>query len=358
MEKNNRKFPDWIFSTLIFGGCLLGFSACKTTYNPTFPFDPTASPKAPNYADTSAWAALPQKQDLSDRVPKSLEKIAPLAQNGPVDVFYIHPTTLTESRKEWKTWNGSIEDVQLNTKTEESALLFQASAFNGVGRVFAPRYRQAHYYSFLTSDKASAQQALELAYQDVKEAFQYYLQHHNEGRPYIIAAHSQGSKHGARLLKELVDTTDLRQQLVVAYLPGWPVPYQYFKNIPPSTHPQQTGCFCSWRTFEYKFGKKNARQPEIACTNPITWQTDTTSHYTPKSMHKGAILYQFDRLYPQICDGETYQGVLLCNKPSFRGSLLLRTKNYHIGDINLYYLDIRQNAFERSQAFLQQKNSR
>jgi hypothetical protein len=355
----NKSYLSFFEAPFAIAVCyLLSLSACKTIYNPTFPFDPSAIPAAPNYGEPNAWAALPQKVDLSDRVPKALEKIAPADIEGEADVFYIHPTTLTEARKEWKIWNGPLDDIQLNTKTDESALLFQASAFNAVGRVFAPRYRQAHYYSFFTDDKVSAQQALEVAYEDVKTAFLYYLEHYNEGRPFVIAAHSQGSKHGARLLKELVDTTDLRQQLVVAYLPGWPVPFQYFQNIPPSSNPEQIGCFCSWRTFEYSYGKKNARQPDIACTNPITWATDTTPVYVPKSMHKGAILYRFDQLYPAICDAETYKGVLLCSKPKFRGSLLLRTKNYHIGDINLYYLDIRENAFQRSQAFQKHVNSK
>lgn len=357
MEKNKSYLQAFLAPLAVVGSSLLLLSSCKTTYNPTFPFDPAAIPMAPNYGEPDAWAALPQKVDLADRVPKDVEKTAPAAPTGEADVFYIHPTTLTEARKEWKIWNAQLDDLKLNTKTDESAMLFQASAFNGVGRVFAPRYRQAHYYSFLTDDKASAHQALELAYEDVKTAFLYYLEHYNEGRPFVIAAHSQGSKHGARLLKELVDTTDLRERLVVAYLPGWPVPYQYFQNIPPSSSPEQTGCFCSWRTFEYSFGKKNARQPDIACTNPITWTTDTIPIYIPKSQHKGAILYQFNQLYPRICDAETYQGVLLCSKPKFRGSIMLRTKNYHIGDINLYYLDIRENAIQRSQTFLNQRNS-
>ena len=61
-------------------------------------------------------------------------------------------------------------------------------------------------------------QAFELAYQDVKKAFEYYLEHYNNGRPIIIASHSKGSTHTIRLLKEFFDGKQLKEKLVMAYL--------------------------------------------------------------------------------------------------------------------------------------------
>jgi len=45
---------------------------------------------------------------------------------------------------------------------------------------------------------------------------------------------------------------------------------------------------------------------------------------------------------------------LWVSKPKFRGSWLWTDKNYHMGDINLFYFDIRDNAALRVKSFLGQ----
>lgn len=84
------------------------------------------------------------------------------------------------------------------------------------------------------------------------DAFEYYINHYNKGRPFIIASHSQGSTHSMRLIKEYIENTKLAKQLVVAYVVGMPVPASYL-NTPPCLSPGQTGCICSWRTYLDKY---------------------------------------------------------------------------------------------------------
>jgi alpha-beta hydrolase superfamily lysophospholipase len=72
-----------------------------------------------------------------------------------------------------------------------------------------------------TKKLPTARPPVDLAYADVKAAFQYYLAHYNEGRPIIIAGHSQGTAHATRLLHEFFEhDPKLRRQLVAAYLIG------------------------------------------------------------------------------------------------------------------------------------------
>ncbi|MEL4881666.1 DUF3089 domain-containing protein, partial [Shewanella algae] len=83
----------------------------------------------------------------------------------------------------------------------EGTILFQASIFNAAGRVFAPYYRQAHissYYPISQLDSIAAKASFDLAYSDIKKAFENFLQLWNEGRPIIIASHSQGTTHAKR----------------------------------------------------------------------------------------------------------------------------------------------------------------
>src|SRR5258706_533076 len=85
-------------------------------------------------------------------------------------------------------------------------------------------YWQAHLRAYYTTDTARALAAFELAYQDIKTAFQYYLDHYNNGRPIIIASHSQGSSHAQRLLKEFFENGPLKNRLVAAYVIGMYIP--------------------------------------------------------------------------------------------------------------------------------------
>ncbi len=331
-------------STILISLCF----ACGSV-RPKEPFDLAKAPPVPDYSDLENWAAHPDKKDPADQTPCPDMKDG---QSGAaVDVFFLHPTTYTGALRSQRDWNAAVDDAATNKKTDDGTILFQASIFNGAGRIFAPRYRQAHLNAFFTKDKVSAQKALELAYEDTKAAFEYYLAHWNHGRPFIIAAHSQGSRHALYLLRDYVEGKPLEQQLVAAYLVGWPVGQKFFKQLKPCNAPDETDCYCTWRTWEREFGLKHAFERDIVCTNPLLWTTEE-GKYAPKSANKGGVVRPFCAVRPQIVDAEVYRGVLLCSRPKFPGSFFFRTKNYHIGDLNLYYMNVRENAEARVKAYL------
>ncbi len=308
-------------------------------------FTPTSVPSAPDYSKAEYWAALPAVDDMADRTPQGYAdgQMAALA-----DVFFLHPTTYLGKGS---TWNAPLESEKINRKTDETAILYQASIFNGAGRVFAPRYRQAHLKSFYTDDKPAAKEALDLAYHDIKRAFQYYLDHENGGRPIIIASHSQGALHAIKLLKDFFDGKELQQRLVVAYVVGWPVLKEEFESLQPCESPDQTGCICSWRTFKYGYmPPKYPTGDSILVTNPLTWTTD--SAFAPKEKNLGAVLKDFDKIYFRLVDAQVHDGLLWAHKPKFPGSFLFTRKNYHIADLNFYYLNVRENAEYRASSFL------
>jgi len=265
-------------------------------------------------------------------------------------VFFIHPTTLTGANGS-KDWNASIADQELNNRTDASTIRFQASIFNTAGRVYAPRYQQAHLHSYYGTDRNSGKKALDLAYNDVKTAFQYYLEHEHQGRPFIIASHSQGSTHAKRLIKELIDSSVLKDKMVVAYLIGVAIFKDEFKNIQPCQHPQDTGCSISWRTFRDDIDPSDYKTSDkILATNPLSWKT--TEEYIPKTENKGAILRDFDKIYLELVDARVDNGILKVSKPKFPGSVFYTTKNYHIPDLNFFYFNIRENAVQRVEAFI------
>ena len=113
--------------------------------------------------------------------------------------------------------NTDLSQASLfNQKVDKTTIKFQASIFNQAGRVYAPRYRQAHYRSFSPphiEGKNDGIKALLLAYSDIKAAFQYYIKHENKGRPFILAGHSQGSLHLMLLMQELM-TMNIQMRII------------------------------------------------------------------------------------------------------------------------------------------------
>lgn len=301
----------------------------------------------PDYFSLDYWAAHPLKWDPSDSIPQPLKNES---RDSSVDVFFLHPTTFTK-RRDRNISNATIGDAYINAKTDYSTILYQASVFNGQCRVFSPRYRQAHIHNFFEKDNASAAKAFELAYEDLRTAFEYYLKHWNNGRPIIIAGHSQGAMMAERLLKDYFQGKPLQKKLVAAYVIGWPVPKEYFSSLGMCNDSLQTGCICSWRTLRngyIPYFLKNEKGNSYV-TNPLTWRT--TEEYASKQLNRGSVLANFNKIYKHTTDARISNGLLYVKKPKFPWSFLYFKKNYHIADINLFYINLRDNIRQRIAMF-------
>lgn len=307
-------------------------------------------PQIPNYSHLANWAAHPDIVDSADAVPS--DQFRNTQEQTKADVFFLHPTTYTGDKGQ-KWWNAPLNNTDLNKKTDRSAILHQASIFNGAGRIYAPRYRQAHLHAFFTKkEPIKSSEAFELAYADIKNAFKYYLDTYNGGRPIILACHSQGTVHGMRLLKEFFEDKPLQEKLVVAYLVGIAVPKDYFTSIPICEDSLQTNCFCSWRSYRTGYTPHRFVDTTAVVVNPLSWTTDHA--VAPKSLNQGTILRKFHKEpVIHLSDAQIYQGVLWVSKPKFPGSFLLTTRNYHVGDYNLFWVNVRKNVEARTKVFLQ-----
>jgi hypothetical protein len=307
----------------------------------------------PDYGNLYYWAAHPAKWDYSDSIPSFLKDEI---RDTSVDVFFMHPTTYTKDFQNSKM-NADVDDSALNHQTDISTILYQASVFNGSCRVFAPRYRQAHLKAYFQITNAQSKKAFDLAYEDLKTAFQYYLDHWNHGRPIIIAAHSQGSMHAVRLLQEFFDGKPLQRQLVCAYVVGWQIKKEDFKSLPFGNSPAETGCVVGWRTYkkdkeDFLIKKENGNS---LCVNPISWSTD--NNWIPKEMHKGAVGKDFNKLVSKrisvgIAPGLNILWVEIPDDIEQKSGLASRLGNFHIADYNLFWMDIRENVKQRINTFL------
>ncbi len=323
-------------------------SCSKKNYANKSVYQFTSPDGKPEYSNLNYWAAHPWKWDPSDSVSSSLQK--DYNKDSTVDVFFLYPTTLVDYAD--LRWNAPIDDAEINAKTDYSTILYQASVFNEKCRVFAPRYRQAHLKAFFSKDTALAKEAFDMAYADIKNAFEYYLKNWNGGRPIIIASHSQGTVHAGKLIKEFIEGKTLQNKLVCAYLIGMPVPDNYFEKIPACKDSLSTGCYISWRTFKNGYTEPvYIANEKFKCTvtNPLTW--NSSENIASRKLNEGGILKKYNKIVPGVVNAQVHKNVLWASKPKFFGNVFLTKKNYHIGDINLFYNNIRKNVKRRIDLF-------
>lgn len=336
---------------------IIFFSSCSGKFTPqllTSPFSQQRTPEAPDYSKEANWAALPGKADFADKVP-SCNGCIDAQAGAEVDVFFVHPTLYLDTTEKSNQWNADVTDEVINKKVDESTIYYQASVFNGTGKIYAPRYREAHLAAYYTKSKKDADAAFDVAYSDVRRAFQYYLDHWNNNRPLIIASHSQGTTHAIRLLKEFFDGKPLANQLVAAYLVGIAVYDTMYSSLKICNDSSETGCFVTWRTFAQHYFPEGYVIPEhdAVCTNPLTWKND--SSYAPYALNRGGILKNFTHVIPHLSDAQVLDGVVRIHKPHFLLSPFFNYVNYHIVDYNLFYMNIRENAQLRARKFLERK---
>ena len=303
-------------------------------------------PPQPDYSDPANWAALPGKESITDQVPlKSM--MQETKDDKPADVFYIHRTTLLSGLR----WNAVVQSKGLNRLTDKQAIRNQAGIFNASCKIYAPRYRQATLYSFF--DRAgSGQKALDLAYSDVKNAFRYYLEHYHNGRPIVLAAHSQGAEHATRLIHDFFDGKEMADKLVVAYLVGMPVQKDAFRGISPSGSEIQNKCFVSWSTFGWGIKPNYFKEQykTAVCTNPLTWNKD--EEYGDFTSHLGSVRPNYKMIDKNVIAAKCSNGVLWIKNRKVLTYMPLPLKNYVVMDLDLFYMNIRENVKKRINNYL------
>jgi len=268
---------------------------------PPPPFDSQPQPTPPDYATDSAWAALPGVPGPADTVPQRRKPVTGKLRG--VDVFYVHPTTFRTPDR----WNADLADAKVNAWTDASVIARQAAVFNACCNVFAPRYRQASFLAtrdrFMEGDGGKA---YALAYSDVLAAFDQWQASRNQGRPFILAGHSQGGEMLMRLLADRIDGTPLQKRMVAAYAIGIDFSVGYFgtryRTLKPCDTPVRTGCVLAWNAvspqadlkmlggfagsrFAHIHGREEGKTP--LCINPLTF--DMAKPAASRAASRGAI---------------------------------------------------------------------
>lgn len=337
------------------------------------PFDAAKPPPPPDYRISQTWLALPGRAGLERSTPIGLTAIP--ESEAVADVFFIHPTTTRAKDVSNAPWDASDQAAPLNP----AVLLGQASVFNGCCRIYAPRYRQASLPAL-----SKGPEALDLAYEDIAAAFREFLEHRNDGRPFILASHSQGTAHAVRLLQEEILGGPAKARMVAAYLIGGYTPNAFPElGLPICEAPDQTGCVLSWnaakrnsrlarlviddKTYWWRGAPKEEGQAPALCVNPLTWRVEgAAGEEADADLNPGSMPLPQARsaarsgppptLTPRLTGARCRDGMLEVDlpddaPPEYGDPLTRLAGSYHLNDYGLFYVALRDNAVRRVEAW-------
>lgn len=304
-----------------------------------------ASAQEPDYADAGSWAYW--------RV----------GENKPADLFIVCPTVDlgTGGNK-----NMNLADNEAK-KNFYGALNMERGIYEQYCRMYAPYYRQAVLADYdLPANEAEPY--FNLAYKDVRAAFVYYMQHENNGRPFVLAGFSQGAEMCLRLLKEFGNEDFVKNNMVACYAIGWrftPQEAEKYPYIQPAKCADDLGKVIIFNS-EAPEVTSSAIVPEGLKTfaiNPLTWSCG--SQKALKTLNAGACFTDYSgtvvREVPQLtgCYIDSKRGTLKVtdvDKKEFVPGLSLFTEGvYHIYDYQFFYRNLQQNVNLRIKTFMEER---
>ena len=382
--RKGLKITFWGLGTIILLLMLLVFVG-PTIYGrmmaPDHEFGEKPLPAPPDYTQRAHWSAWPDGASPAERLPAGMTGTP--QESRLADAFFLHPTTYGGK----ENWVQPMDDEDAIRGPDMGTISRQASAFNGCCRVYAPRYRQSNIMGY---GQKILDQIMGIGYEDVRAAFHHFIQEIGPDRPFILGSHSQGTFQLVRLVMEEIDGTPLMDRLVAVYAIGHSLGYalvdEGYQDIEICSTPTQTGCFISWDAHE---GDKTPSlwsdeeeetlwngsdytgfaPSQRICVNPITWTTD--GQPSAKDQHLGALgnwkrdSGGLETSLPALvsgtvsayCEQDERSNWLFVNAdrdPALKaqGIWSLFSRNLHGSDYSLFWANIRQNAIERTEAFL------
>jgi hypothetical protein len=299
---------------------------------------PATGVKATDYSNASNWM------------------LAPKTVNRSVDVFYIYPTT------DWQTNPNatgpeicSVDNSSMRAGAQ-SAYARQASAFAPLANIFAPYYRQMDMWPD-NRDQIIAG----IPTTDCTAAFDYYIKNFNDGRPYILASHSQGSTVMTNILSGyLKDNPTVYARMIVAYVIGYTVNTTYLNNNPHlkfATGANDTGVIVSYNTEtpNVTTGSNPVHSPDTITINPLSWSR--SEDHVPASVGHGSLMVNLTtmtlEMVPQYADAQinNSRGSLITTAVVTGFPMPIAPGVLHSFDYMFYYYDLQYNAADRIHSY-------
>lgn len=298
--------------------------------------------KVPDYSEISNWAYLQKGADETF-----------------CDVFFVCPTVYSGDDKKF---NMPLNDDEIKADFI-GAINMEKGIYSENARFFSPYYRQAALAVY-EMNAEEREKYLNIAFNDILAAFDYYINNLNGGRPVILAGFSQGADMCIRLMKERFNNPEIRNKLIACYAIGWSITAEEISEYPHLKFAgcsDDTGVIISFNS-EAPHVESSVIVPEGIKTlaiNPLNWRTDGS--LADKSLnlgacftdYDGAVADEIDNFTSAYIDGE--RGTLKVpdvNESDYPPMLdIFDSGVYHVYDYQFFYSNLKDNVSERTRAY-------
>jgi len=315
-------------------------AGCGKTAEPVSAED-TTPVETSVYADEASWAYL--ETDTADKA---------------ADVFFVNPTVYLGGEDDY-CWADFDEETKASFV---GAINMEKGIYDANARFFAPYYHQASLSAYYLPKEESGS-IFDAAYAEVRDAFTYYLENYNEGRPIILAGFSQGADLCIRLLKDCFKDESINDLLVACYAIGWRITEAEMAENPHirfAAGEADTGVLIAFNS-EAESVTDSLLIPEGVKTlaiNPLNWTTDGTP--ADKSLNLGACFTDYGGSITSEIPGLTgcyiddVRGALKVTDvtPEDYPAVLFDEGVYHLYDYQFFYRNLQQNVQTRLDAYL------
>ena len=333
-----RKMEKWMLAAILICGTTMVLSSCTNESDNPAPVDPESESKAPDYSDKNNWLRRPEA-------------------TKDVDVFYVYPTEYSDD-SEGASMFADINDKSLREAWEE-VYQMQATVYEESANVFAPYYRQVNMASAIKLPREELNAAFaSTPKEDVFAALDYYFENLNEGRPFILASHSQGSIMQSLVLAEYMKKhPELMKRMIAAYVIGYSITKDYLKANPHLKFAEgadDTGVIISYNTEGAGNENNIVVLPGAISINPINWKRDET--YASAEENLGGYIpnEELGKMenapHPADAQVNLERGVVITTTKAMKpmpGPVPFGNGSFHNGDYALYYYNIKENIATR-----------
>lgn len=283
-----------------------------------------------------------------------------------VDTFYIYPTVVADASEDAPDI-VPIDYEPMRTNVQ-GVYEMQGTVYEESTNVFAPYYRQSNLMAIgnLRGDDLFQYQMQEQR-TDIYAALDYYFENYNDGRPFILAGHSQGSIMSIIVLGDYMQAhPEYYERMVAAYPIGFSVTKEWLEEHPYLKFAEgadDTGVIITWNTE----GPGNKGQDNIVVEegaisiNPLNWKRDDT--YAGVEENLGSLVQNEETGEYEIKDGmgdaqvDTERGVVICTTDTdyVPAAEVFGPASLHRLDYGLYYVNIQKNVADRINSYMKNK---
>lgn len=269
-----------------------------------------------------------------------------------VDVFFLYPTGYQGGSHDLSDINNSTMVAHANISKAGQASVFAQSC-----NIYMPKYRQLSVSAL--RKYGNEENMIYMASFDLYSALDYYFENCNNGRPFIIAGHSQGSVWATVILQDYMKKhPEYLKRMVAAYVIGYSITKDYLKrntHLKFATGATDTGVIISYNT--EGVGNKNADNMVVekgaVAINPLNWKTDSTKASTSQNL--GSLDHSTGKITtPGIADAQLdlERGVVICTTvPKSMATQGFGPESYHTYEYSFYYMNLVKNVADRIAAF-------